>query len=60
MHNGLYKKEQKWKDLTTTLLSLIMVEIDQCGMVAEFMIESMTLSESPLKIRFSKPTEREL
>ena len=41
-------------------MSLIMVEIDQCGMVAEFMIESMTLSESPLKIRFSKATEREL
>ena len=38
----IWEKKQQEKDKEDTLMSLIILEIDQCGVEAEFCIELMT------------------
>ena len=42
-----WEKEQQEKDKEDTLMSLIILEIDQCGLELEFWMELMTWRASP-------------
>ena len=42
-----WEKEQQEKDKEDTLMSIIILEIDQCGVEAEFCIELMTWRAFP-------------
>ena len=52
------EKEIHEKDKVKTLMSLIILEIDQCGEEAEFWRELMTWRASLSKIMESKPTTK--